>query len=40
MNLKEWHRTVILVTLILVALGFIVWLRTGFQSNILDTLGR
>jgi hypothetical protein len=38
MKLKEWHRTVVLLILIIVAIGYIVWLRTGYQSNLLEIL--
>lgn len=38
MRIKEWHRTVLLVILLLVAIGLIIWLRTGFESNSVDTL--
>lgn len=38
MKIKEWHRTVILVILLLVAIGYIVYLKTGYQANIENIL--
>lgn len=36
--MKEWHRTVALVILLAFAIGFIIWLNTGFEHTALDTL--
>lgn len=36
--MKEWHRTVALVILLVIALGIITWLHTGFEANSLRTL--
>lgn len=36
--MKEWHRTVILLILLAAAIGFIVWLRTGYEANLRDIL--
>lgn len=38
MKFKEWHRTVLLLVLIAVAVGYIIWLRTGYQTSLLDIL--
>lgn len=38
MRLKEWHRTVVLLVLIVVAVSYIIWLRTGYQTNLIDIL--
>lgn len=32
--MKEWHRTVILIVLLLALVGFIVWLHTGFETDL------
>lgn len=37
--MKEWQRTVVLVVMLLTAIGFIVYLRTGYEQHILQTLG-
>ncbi len=37
--MKEWHRTVLLVVLLIVAVGLIIWLRTDFEAQSLRTLG-
>ncbi len=37
--MKEWHRTVFLVILLIVAVGLIIWLRTDFEAQSLRTLG-
>jgi hypothetical protein len=36
--MKEWHRTVLLSVLLIVAIGMIIWLRTGYDSQALDVL--
>jgi hypothetical protein len=38
--MKEWHRTVLLVLLLLFALAAIWWLHTGHESLLLDSLAR
>lgn len=38
--MKEWQRTVILVILLLTAVGFIVYLHTGYQHHILHVLSQ
>ena len=36
--MKEWHRTVILLVMLAVAIGFIIYLRSGYENHILQTL--
>lgn len=36
--MKEWHRTIALVVLLLIAIGFIVWLRTGLEDRAIEVL--
>ena len=36
--MKEWQRTVVLVVLLALAIGFIVYLRTGYENHALQTL--
>lgn len=36
--MKEWHRTVILVLIIIFAVGFIIWSRQQVETNFVDTL--
>ncbi len=36
--MKEWHRTVILLVLIAIAIGFIVWSHSEIQTNFLRGL--
>ena len=36
--MKEWHRTIILVLLLIVAIGFVAWLRSGYETRMLDIL--
>lgn len=38
MKIQEWHRTVLLVVLLVIAVGLIIWLRTGFESGSVETL--
>jgi|GEM_PF-1188148 len=38
--MKEWQRTIVLVVLLLAAIGFIIYLHTGYQQHVLQTLGR
>ncbi len=33
--MKEWHRTVILLVLLAIAIGFIVWTRRAAESSLL-----
>ena len=33
--MKEWHRTVVLIIILLALAGLYVWLRTGYESHIL-----
>ncbi len=36
--MKEWHRTIILVALIAIAIAYIVYLRTGYQGQLENLL--
>jgi hypothetical protein len=36
--MKEWHRTVVLLIMLIAVIGLIVWLRTGFETQSLNTL--
>lgn len=36
--MKEWHRTVILMILLIVAVGFLVWVRQNTEGNFLDSI--
>ncbi len=36
--MKEWQRTIILLILLATAIGFIIYLRTGYEHHILQTL--
>jgi hypothetical protein len=36
--MKEWHRTVLLVVLLLVLIVTLIWLRTGFEDQAVNTL--
>lgn len=36
--MKEIHRTIILLILLAVAIGFIIYLRTGYEHHIQDIL--
>jgi hypothetical protein len=38
MRLKEWHRTVILLILLAVAVGYIIYLKTGYETNVENIL--
>jgi hypothetical protein len=38
MRIKEWHRTIILLILLAIAVGYIIYLKTGYQSNLEDIL--
>lgn len=37
-RIKEWHRTVLLLALLVIAIGLIIWLRTGYEASSVDTL--
>ena len=37
--MKEWQRTVVLVVLLAVAIGFILWSRQSIDTNFIDGLG-
>jgi hypothetical protein len=36
--MKEWHRTILLLIMLCVAVGFIFWQRSQYANNFLDTL--
>ena len=36
--MKEWHRTVVLIILLVIAIGLIIWLRGGYENNSVNTL--
>lgn len=36
--MKEWHRTVILLLLLVAAVGFVVWLRHDYDMQALRSL--
>ena len=36
--MKEWHRTILLVILILIAFGYIIWSRQLLENNFIDSL--
>jgi hypothetical protein len=36
--MKEWHRTVILVLLLVGLIALVVWLRTGYENQAINTL--
>ncbi len=36
--MKEWHRTIILLVMFAIAIGFIIYLHTGYENHILQTL--
>jgi hypothetical protein len=38
MRLREWHRTVLLVILLVAAVGYLVYLKTGYQAHLEDIL--
>lgn len=35
-KIKEWHRTVILLILILFAVGFIIWTNSQYETNFIE----
>ena len=34
---KEWHRTIILILLMIIAVAIIVWMQTSYSSNFIDS---
>ncbi len=38
--MKEWHRTVVLIGLILISIGIILWLNHVYTVNFIDTVKR
>jgi len=36
--MKEWHRTVALIVLLVLALGILLWQQASYQSGFLNTL--
>jgi hypothetical protein len=36
--MKEWHRTVVLILLLVVLVATFVWLRTGFEDHAAQVL--
>lgn len=36
--MKEWHRTILLVILLVAAIGYIVYLKTGYQAHLENIL--
>lgn len=38
--MREWHRTVLLVILLIVAIAVIVYLRTGLEDTAVQTLNQ
>jgi len=36
--MKEWHRTIILLALLVLAAGFIFWMNNSYDTNFVDTL--
>ncbi len=36
--MKEWYRTIILLVLLAVGVGFIIYLHVGYQHHIIQTL--
>lgn len=36
--MKEWHRTVILLILLGVGIGFLIWVRQATDANFVQTL--
>ena len=36
--MKEWHRTVVLLVLLAVAIGFLVWSAQTTDANFVDTI--
>jgi hypothetical protein len=38
MRIKEWQRTVILLLLLAIAVGYIIYLKTGYETNMENIL--
>lgn len=36
--MKEWHRTIVLIILLAVAVGFLIWANQNTDNNFVDTL--
>ena len=36
--MKEWHRTIALVALLILAITFIVWMRHNYDTSFLNSL--
>ncbi len=36
--MKEWHRTVILIVLLAIGIGFLIWARVAIDLNFIDKL--
>lgn len=36
--MKEWHRTIVLVVLLALAIGFIIWSSHSTDTNFVNTL--
>lgn len=36
--MKEWHRTVVLVILLIVAIAFLLWLRQSTEANFVESV--
>lgn len=37
-RMKEWHRTVVLLILLAVAIGFLIWSAQTTNTNFVDTI--
>jgi uncharacterized membrane protein YhfC len=37
-RLKEWQRTVILLALLVLAIGFIIWSKNQYNTNFVDNI--
>jgi uncharacterized membrane protein YhfC len=35
--MKEWHRTIVLMLLLIAAIGIIIWLRQTYDANFTDS---
>lgn len=38
MNIKEWHRTVVLLILLTVAVGFLIWSAHTTDANFVNSI--
>jgi hypothetical protein len=36
--MKEWHRTILLLLLLIIAIGLVLYVRGDFEQNALDAL--